>query len=225
MGRIDQAYVYNAGSRDHAKPQIVHYDGERRRQLFPAGTVERFVNLQGSVVQSVLVPPGVPPAKDMVASARAKLHAKKNNDGDVVGFIEHGRCPLKTGVADLDPVIADEMERARDACGPACKEHPVTVKVTRGAPTKKHKNGPVIKTEYFDGCPHIQWLIKERRDLYKQKRDARMKRAATLQEIEQKKLDAAEQQARDTRALLEKVVDKLDAQPPRQRKQAQEPSE
>lgn len=225
MGRIDQAFVYNTGSRDHAKPQIVHYKGERRRQLFPAGTVERFVNLQGSVVQSVLVPPGVPPSKEMLAQARAKLHAKKNNDGDVVGFIEHGRCPLKTGVADLDPVIADEMERIREVCGPACKEHPVTVKVTRDRPTKQHKNGKVIKTEYFDGCPHIQMLIESRRELYKSKREARMKRQSTVQEIEQMKLAAAEQQARDTRALLEKVVDKLDAQSPRARKQAAESNE
>jgi hypothetical protein len=225
MGRIDQAYVYNTGSRDHAKPQIVHYKGERRRQLWPAGTIERFVNLQGSVVQSVLVPPGVPPSTELVAQARAKLHAKKNNDGDVVGFIEHGRCPLKTGVADLDPVIADEMERVREECGPACKEHPVTVKHTRGAPTKKNKRGPIVKTEYFDGCPHIQFLIEQRRVLYAQKRNARMKRQSTMQEIEQKKLDAAEQQARDTRALLEKVVDKLDAAPQRPRKQAAEPTE
>lgn len=225
MGRFDKAYVYNAGQRDHSKPQIVKYKGERRRQLWPAGTVERFVNLQGSVIQAVLVPPGVPPSKEAVAQSRAVYHAKKNTDGDVVGFIEHGRCPLKTGIADLDPVLGDEMERCRDACGPACKEHPVTVKVTRGAPTKKGKPGKVVEIEYFDGCAHIQWLIEQRRDLAKQKMNARMKRQATMQEIEQAKLVAAQQQAEDTRALLARVVEKIDAPAPRPRKTAAEPSE
>lgn len=214
MGRIDKAYVYNAGQRDHTKPKIVYYKGERRRQLWPAGTVERFVNLQGTVVQSVLVPPGVPASKELVAQARAKLHAKKTTDGDVVGFIEHGKCPLKTGVADLDSVIADECERMREECGPACKEHPVTFRKTAKG------------IEYFDSCPHVQWLIKTRRELAKIKSAARMKRQATIHEIEQAKLAAAQQQADDTRALLERVVEKLDAPAARQRKPAvSEPSE
>src|SRR5690349_7865680 len=103
MGRLDKAFVYNAGSRDHAKPRIVHYKGKRRRELWPAGRPEKFVNLQGTVVQAVLVPPGVPVTTEAMASARAKLHAHKTTDGDVVGFIEHGKCPLKSGIADKDP--------------------------------------------------------------------------------------------------------------------------
>jgi hypothetical protein len=214
MGRLDTSYVYNAGQRDHTKPRIIYYKGERRRQLWPAGTVERFVNLQGSVVQAVLVPPGVPASKEALAQARAKLHAHKTTDGDVVGFIEHSKCPLKTGVADLDETIADECERMRNAVGPACKEHPVTFKKTSKG------------IEYFDGCPHVQWMIAERRKIHKAKVDARMKRQKTLQEIEQAKLEAAEQQARDTRALLEKVVDKMETSTPRKGKLAQsEPSE
>lgn len=197
MGRIDKAYVYNAGQRDHTKPKIVYYKGERRRQLWPAGTVERFVNLQGSVVQAVLVPPGIPPSKEAVATARAKLHAHKTTDGDVMGFIEHGKCPLKTGVADLDEVIADEMERIRGIAGPACKEHPVTFRKTAKG------------IEYFDGCPHVQAIITERRRIAKEKAAARMKRQSTMHEIEQAKLVAAQQQADDTRRLLEKVVDQL----------------
>jgi hypothetical protein len=214
MGRFDRAYVYNAAKRDHTKPMIITYKGERRRQLWPAGTVERFVNLQGSVVQSVLVPPGMPATTEAVAQARAKLHALKTTGGDVVGFIEHGRCPLRTGVADLNAVIGEECERMRNEIGPPCKDHPVTMRRTAKG------------IEYFDGCPHVQWLITERRKIHKAKLDARMKRQKTIQEIEQAKLAAAEQQASDTRALLEKVVEKMDAQQPRARKQAQqEPSE
>ena len=213
MGRIDRAYVYNAAQRDHTKPRVVYYKGQRRRMLWPAGTVERFVNLQGTVVQSVLIPPGVPASKEGLAQSRAKLHALRTPDRDVVGFVEHGKCPLKTGVGDLDPVIADEMERLRDACGPACKEHPVTFKKTAKG------------IEYFDGCPHIQMLIETRRQIHRDKVAARMKRQATMHEMEQAKLVAVQQQADDTRKLLERVVDKLDAQPARTRKPAQEPSE
>jgi hypothetical protein len=234
MGRIDKAYIYNAGSRDHTKPQIIKYKGKRRRQLWPAGTVERFVNLQGTVIQAVLVPPGVPASANALASARAKLHSHKTPDGDVVGFIEHGKCPLKTGVADLDPVIADECERMREACGPACKEHPVTVKVTRAKPTKQGRAGKVVEIEYFDGCPHVQWMIEERRTIHRAKADARMKKQKSVRELEQDrneietaKLAAAEQQARDTRALLERVVDKMDRAEsrPRGKQAASEPSE
>ena len=211
MGRLDKAYIYNAGQRDHTKPKIVYYKGERRRQLWPAGTVERFVNLQGSVVQAVLVPPGVPASKESLAQARAKLHAHKTTDGDVMGFIEHGKCPLKTGVRDLDETISDEFERVFAGI-PVCKEHPVTFKKTAKG------------IEYFDGCPHVQALIKHRREVYKEKVAQRMKRQATMQEIEGLKLAAAQQQADDTRRLLEKVVDRMDAAP-RKGKSAQEPTE
>lgn len=221
MGSFDKAYVYNAGQRDHTKPRIVYYNGknrkdpngppERRRMLWPAGTVERFVNLQGTVVQCVLVPPGVPASKESMAQARAKLHAHKTTDGDVVAFIEHAKCPLKTGVRDLDDRISEEFERVFGGM-PPCKEHPVTFKKTSKG------------IEYFDGCPHVQALIEARRVLHRQKVAARMKRQKTLQEIEQAKLEAAEQQAQDTRKLLEKVVDKLD-QPRTRKSQNQEPGE
>lgn len=211
MGRIDKAFIYNAGQRDHTKAKIVHYKGERRRQLWPAGTVERFVNLQGTVVQAVLVPPGVPASKESMATARAKLHAHKTTDGDVMGFIEHGKCPLKTGVRDLDETISEEFEVVF-AGMPPCKEHPVTFRKTSKG------------VEYFDGCPHVQALIKHRREVYKEKLAARMKRQSTLQEIEGLKLAAAQQQADDTRRLLEKVVDRMDAAP-RKGKSSQEPSE
>lgn len=213
MSRLDRAYVYNAAKRDISKPKVVHYKGARRRQLWPAGTVERFVNLHGSVVQSVLVPPGTPASANAIATARARLHSRKTPDGDVVGYIEHGKCPLKTGVADLHPTIADECERMRSACGPACKEHPVTF--------RKTANG----IEYFDGCPHVQWLIDARREMYRSKRDSRMKRQISIHEIEQAKLAATQQQAIDTRALLERVIEKFDTVPARQRKVVPESSE
>jgi hypothetical protein len=178
------------------------------------------VNLQGSVVQAVLIPPGVPPTPGAIAQAKAKLHAHRTTDGEIVGFIAHGKCPLKTGVADLDPVLAEEMERARDACGPACKEHPVTAQVTRGRPTKKNPKGPVTKIEYFDSCPHVQWVIEDRRAKHKIRTDARIRKQTSALEIEKAKLAATEQQAADTRALLERVVDKLDSQTPRGRKSA-----
>jgi len=90
--------------------------------------------------------------------------------------------------------------------GPACKGHPVTFRRT------------AKRIEYFDSCPHVQEIIKQRRETHKAKVAARMKRQKSIHEIEQGKLDAAEQQARDTRALLEKVVDKLDTKPPAAKK-------
>lgn len=206
MGSFDKAYVYNAGQRDHTKPRIVHYKGQRRRMLWPAGTVERFVNLQGTVVQCVLVPPGVPASKESMAQARAKLHAHKTTDGDVVAFIEHAKCPLKTGVRDLDDRISEEFERVF-ADMPACKEHPITFRKTAKG------------IEYFDGCPHVQALIEARRVLHRQKVAARMKRQKTLHEIEQAKLKVAQDQADATTKILERVAEKLEGKPRKQQVQ------
>lgn len=212
MGRMDKSYVYNAGKRDHTKPMIVFYNGERRRQLWPAGTVERFVNLQGAVVQHVLVAPGVPASKEAVAQARAKVHALETTDGETVAFVEHGKCPMKTGIRELDERLADEFEIAFRGI-PACKDHPVTFKKTAKG------------IEYFDGCPHIQALIKHRREKHAALVSARMKRQQTLQEIEQAKLAAAQAQAEATTKLLERVAEKLDRPEPKTRKQAPESGE
>jgi hypothetical protein len=198
MGRLDKAYVHNAGKRDPAKPQTIFYGGKRRKQIYPSGTVERMVNLQGTVVQMMLVPPGVPVTPEAVASKRTKLKLEKTHDGDVQGFIEHAKCPLINGTRHLTPLISAEFDKLPQNLQSPCKEHPVTFKRTAKG------------IEYFDGCPHIEWLIQGRRALHKTKTDARRKRQKSVLQMEQEKVDLMREQAEATTKILERVADRLD---------------
>lgn len=204
MGRLDKAYVYNAGLRDPSKPRTTFYKGKRRSQLWPAGTVERFVNLQGTVVQIPIVPPGVPATPEAVSSKRTRLHLEKTHDGDVQGFIEHGKCPLINGTRELTPKISEEFDRMPASLHAPCAGHPVTAKKTPKG------------WEYFDGCPHIEWLIEARRKLHKDKASARRVRQKSALQMEQEKVDLMKQQNEATTKILEKVADAITK--PQQRK-------
>jgi hypothetical protein len=198
MGRLDKSYVHNAGLRDPAKPRVTFYKGERRQQLWPSGTVERFVNLYGTVTQNMLVPPGIPATPDAVAAARARLRTAKTRDGQVQAFIEHGRCPLLHGAREISDITREEFAKMPQKLQAPCEHDPVTFKRT--------KKG----IEYFDGCPHVQWLIEHRRALQNERVRARSMRSKTIHEMEQEKVDLLKQQAEATTKILERVADKLD---------------
>lgn len=209
MGKLSQSYAHNAGARQPDKPRIVTYkgkrknrkgdapgpDGVRRKHLYPSGKVERFVNLQGTVVEIPLVPSGVPPTNEAVASARAKLHRMRSHDGDVEGFIEHGRCPLRHGTRELSDRIREEFSTMPNELQAPCKEDPTT-----------WRKGPK-GIEYFDSCPHVEWLITERRAKHTERTNARrFKQKSTLQ-MEQEKVDLLKAQNEATAKILERVAD------------------
>lgn len=214
MGKLSQSYAHNAGARQPDKPRIVTYKGKRkdregnapgekgvkRKHLYPSGKVERFVNLQGTVVEIPLVPSGVPPTAEAVASARAKLHKLKSHDGEVEGFIEHGKCPLKNGIRDLTPSIErefDEILAEGNVSKSACAEHPVT--------WQKTDKGIV----YFDGCPHIEALITHRRAKHTERTNARRFKQKTVLQMEQEKVNLLKVQADKTAQILERVAESV----------------
>lgn len=219
MGKLSQSYAHNAGARQPDKPRIVTYKGKRadrsgnpppaegvrRKHLYPSGKVERFVNLQGSVVEIPLVPSGVPPTAEAVASARAKLHRLRSHDGDVEGFIEHGRCPLRHGTRELSDRIREEFAGMPAKLQAPCEEDPVT-----------WRKGPK-GIEYFDGCPHVEWLITERRAKHTERTNARRFKQKSVLQMEQEKVELLKEQTAATAKLLEKVADAV-AKPPVQRK-------
>ena len=213
MGRLDKSYAHNAGARDPAKPRITYYKGERRSQIWPSGTVERFVNLQGTVVQVPLVAPGVPATPEAIGAARAKLHRMKTVDGEIQGYIEHNRCPLRHGTRELSETLRDEFAKMPANLQSPCSEDPITFKRT--------KKG----IEYFDSCPHVEWVIKSRKARHTALSQARHKRQKTVLQMEQEKVDLLRQQSEAQTKILERVAEKIEATPTRTRKQNTEPSE
>lgn len=195
MGSLSKAYVHDAGKRDPSKPTATYYKGERRQLLYPSGTVERFVNLHGTVVQVQLVASGVPPTPEAIATARSRLHKHKTEDGETQGFIEHGRCPLRHGTRELSDVIREEFASLGPDLQTPCKEDPVTWRKTAKG------------IEYFDSCPHVQALIKERKAKHTKRTEARRFKQKSVLQIEQEKLAVVKAQNEATTKILEKVAD------------------
>lgn len=204
MGSLSKSIAHDAGKRlNPEKPRTVVYAGERRSEKWVSGVSDRFVDLQGNVTDIQLVPPGAPSKHAAVVEAkRQQLHKQRNADGTVVGFVEHGRCPVRHGLLAQIPALAAEFEEAGINLSP-CAGDPKTFTVdARG-----------IRT-YANGCAHVEALIKSRRAVAAERAAARSSRQESLVDIERKKL--AEQQATNAHMakLLEKVADKLDQPTP-----------
>lgn len=207
MGSISKSYGYDVGrGGDPAKPQRVVYKGERterRGQKAPRGIVERFVDLQGNVVSEQLVGPGVPATPDAVARARTILHAKKNSHGTAHGFIEHGKCPLRHGANLRNKATEEEFAQifaANPELARPCPSDPT--------PPRRVRDGAGnIELHCDDGCPHIEALIKLRREnharLSKRQHaesalDIERKKLAQMEETNKKLLELAAAQAKPT---------------------------
>ncbi len=193
---LSKSSIYDAGSRpDPKKPRTVHVKGERRAEKWPSGTVERFVSLQGNVVQIQMNSPGVAKTADAIARKRNQLHAAKNGDGSVQAFIEYQRCPLRHGLNLITPLVEEEFSEMPDELRRPCGSDPVTAKRTAKG------------IEYLDPCPHIQWLITRRMDKEAVRRAARSNRQESMRDIELKKLAVAEAQAAATLKTQEKLIE------------------
>lgn len=201
MGSLSKSLAHDAGKRPKPEtPRVVVYNGERRSEKYVSGTADRFVDLQGNVVEVVLVPPGTPKTPAGVELRRQQLHNMRNADGTVRGFIEHGKCPLRHGLTAQIPALAAEFDEifavTPGLSKSACSSDPKTVSVdARG-----------IRT-YADGCPHVEALIAHRSSTEAMRRKSRSSRGDSVLDIERKKLAAAEEQNKQIVKLLERVVD------------------
>jgi hypothetical protein len=206
MASFSKSTVHNAGKRDPKIPRTIFHKGDRRAERWPAGVVERFIDLQGNVTQISMVPPGVPSTPDAVARKRNQMHLKCNHDRSVQGFIEHDKCPLRHGTRHLTETLEAEFSEMPQELQRPCPEDPrVAVRTAKGI-------------EYADGCPHVLWLIQSRIAREADRRESR--RARNVNHAEEQ-LNLAKAQAASTAAVNEKlltVVESLTAKPARQPK-------
>lgn len=206
MASLSKGYAFNAGKRDPLKSRAVTYKGERRAEKWPSGRVDRFVDLHGNVVFRQLVAPGVPPTEERINAARNRAHADSTIiHGDLIqGFIEHGKCPLKHGVRYLTPALEAEFSAMPESLQRPCSDEKPTA--TRGA------KGSI---ELHDGCCHIDWLIKSRRDRALNER--LMKRKLQIDhQAEQLKL--AKQQIDATNKVNERLISAVEGMTGKARK-------
>lgn len=129
---------------------LVEVDGgtEERIDRRPLGKVERFVDPDGGVVSLQLFSDGDPQRHATEIRKRAELHRR--------GFVDHGKCPYKHGTRNASPLASKDfaaIEKLKDAPPIGeCKQDPAVMKRLDGDLYAGH------------ACPHIEALIKFRRD-------------------------------------------------------------
>lgn len=115
---------------------------EERIDRRPMGKVERFVDLAGNVCSQQMYADGDPKRAETEQRNRAQLHRK--------GFIEHAKCPVRTGTRHSSEKTAREFAKMPASLAAECK-HEIRV---------MSRLDGVLYAE--KGCPHIEWLIGER---------------------------------------------------------------
>lgn len=203
MGTFSATAIHNAGARDPKKPRTLIVGGERRAERYPSGVTERFVDLQGNVVQCQLLPSGIARDQDMINRARGQLHRTKNGDGSIKGFVEHDKCPIKHGAHMRTPEAEEEFSAMPDELKRPCQHNPDTRKIAR--------RGAQRVLEVSDPCPHIKWLIESRIKHEEERRNSRRTRQVSALDLEKQKLDIAKQQLDEQRKANEKMVAVVEA--------------
>src|SRR5512139_2324631 len=182
--------VTNADKRGATQMRyLVEVDGgtEERIDRRPLGKVERFVDPDGGVVSLQLYSDGDPRRHESEIRRRSDLHRK--------GFVEFAKCPLKHGTRNSSPIATKDFSKLPESMSLECKHDPKVM--TR-------RDGDLYAGE---SCPHIEWLIGERR---KKAADAYAKRNALAVAKER-----AEQERREIEVLdLAKRRRELEVEPP-----------
>ena len=168
--------VSNADDRRNTQMTYMVGEGEGAEERIdrrPMGKVERFVDPDGNVCSMQIRAAGDSKPLETEQRTRAVLHRK--------GFVEHAKCPLRTGVRSISE------KTARDFIG-----MPANL-----AGECKHEIRPMKKIDgvlYADkGCPHIEWLRAHRLEKSKkayETRNAQIVAAEKRKEVHEKLAEA-----------------------------------
>jgi hypothetical protein len=157
------------------------YAGEERIDRRPQGKVERFVDKEGNVVSIQLAGDGDSRAFETATRIRRQQHIK--------GSIEHAKCPLRHGTHLTAGRIQRDFSLLPENLREPCAADKKTL-VKRGG-----------EIHAVEGCPHVEWLIAERRRQHQENYEKRNhkqieaeRREADKRELEDLKL-AAEREA------------------------------
>lgn len=163
---------------------------EERLHVRPQGKSVQFVDKAGHIVSLQMFSPGDPSRLATEQKMLAAYHAK--------GFIEHAKCPIKHGTFYKSPIGEKDLKKL-----PAELQSPCAVDPKPFA----RRNGDLYAVE---SCPHIEWLIAQRRA---QDQDARLKRNAFEADQKKKRDQEEELKSLQLKELRAKFGDEIDEQP------------
>jgi hypothetical protein len=194
---INDAAQYVTVSTGKKHPAFV-YDGEVRVDRRPFGRIERFIDPVGNVITLQLSTPGDPKAVETALRIR--------NEKYMDGWVEHAKCPLRHGLNVKTPALEREFKKMpTDLCDVCATDPKVMVR----------KDGELHAQQ---SCPHVEWLIADRR---KREADQNAKRNKARMEKERRETEAASLQA----AQLEMVKEQIEERKARKRSEKKAPTE
>ena len=165
---------------------------EERIDRRPQGRVERFVSPDGDVMSIQVFGAGDPRQIETERRQRDQLHRK--------GFIEHAKCPLRSGTRGSSDRTAREFAKMPEHLLAECKGEIRPMKRIDGL-------------LYADkGCPHIEWLIGHRSEKSKIAYEKRNAQAVAAEKALEKKRALEEAQSKALHELMMKR-EQSDAQP------------
>jgi hypothetical protein len=217
MANFGKRPINDANDYKKQTSSVFIHDGEQRIDRRPYGKCERFVDAVGNVITLQLATPGDPSAMQTAMRLRAEKH--------VEGWIEHAKCPLRHGHDNLTPAIAREFSKMPKTCTVAVvNDEGVETKRTFDVPASRCDSDPKVMSRK-DGelhaetaCPHIEWLIADRR---KRETDQNSKRNKARAAEEKRKDEAQALQA----AQLEMVKEQIEERKARKRGDKKAPTE
>jgi hypothetical protein len=189
MGKLGRQPINDAGKKP--APLAFTHSGEKRIEIRPNGIWDRFVDPTGNVVGVQLASRGVAAPVPAAAAMRLRHH----NDG----FVEHGKCPLKHGIRYVSPAIENDFAEMPDELQRPCTDDPVTM--TKHPSGRNPDGSAKYRFEAHASCPHVEWLIKFRREREEElnaqrnaQRVAAEKREAEKRELETIQLEMAREE-------------------------------
>lgn len=182
MGNFGKRPINDANEYKRHTTSVFYHDGEQRIDRMPYGKRERFVDPVGNVITLQLATPGDPKAVETALRIRAEKHLD--------GWIEHAKCPLRHGLDQVTPAVSREFAKMPANMRQRCEADPKVMSRKDGELHAEH------------GCPHVEWLIADRR-----RREAEQNAKRNSQRIadEKRKAEAAALQE----AQLEMVKEQL----------------
>jgi hypothetical protein len=184
MANFGKRPINDAGQAESLRrPKSFFHDGEERLDRQPYGRKERFVDGVGNVITLQLSTPGDPKAVETGMRIRNEKHAD--------GWVEHAKCPLRHGIANLTPALEREFRKLPADLKGQCAGDPKVMSRVNG------------ELHAHESCPHVEWLIDSRR---KAEAAANKKRNESRIREEERKEEASRLQA----AQLEMVKEQLE---------------
>jgi hypothetical protein len=217
MANFGQRPINNANDYKKQTSSVIYHAGEQRIDRRPYGKCERFVDPVGNVITLQLATPGDPAAMQTAMKLRAEKH--------IDGWIEHAKCPLRHGHDNLTPAITREFSKMpKSYVAVDIDDDGKETKRTVEVPASRCDQDPKVMARR-DGelhadfaCPHIEWLIHDRR---KREAEQNAKRNKARVAEENRKEEAKALQT----AQLEMVKEQIEERKARKRGEKKAPTE